>query len=70
MIKRVSVQDLRGLLDVIEMARTALETGCEDEDTIQSIEGACRCSDWVLKEIHRRERKIKGRAALAQGGGE
>lgn len=68
MSKRVSITDLRGLLDAIEMARTALETGCEDEETINSIEGACRCSDWVLKEIHRRERKIAGRATLAQGG--
>lgn len=68
MSKRVSVEDLRGLLDAIEMARTSLETGCEDEDTINSIEGACRCHDWVLKEIHLRERRIAGRAALAQGG--
>lgn len=61
MSQRVTIRDLVGLLSAIEMAQTARESGCDNEETLRDIEGASRCYDWVLKEIHRRER---ARAAL------
>ncbi len=64
MSQRVTIQDLKGLLTAIEMAQTAQESGCEDDETLRDIEGASRCYDWVAKEIRRREGLQSVRAAL------
>jgi len=64
MSARVTIDDLKGLLNAIEMAETALECGCDDEDTIASVHHASRCYRWVLAEIKRRERAQVVRKAL------
>lgn len=57
MKRKVTVANLKGLLTAIEMATTALESGCDDPDTISDVENASACYNWVLKEIQKRERR-------------
>lgn len=64
MAARVTIDDLKGLLNAIEMAETALESGCDDEETISQVNHASRCYRWVLAEIKRRERAQTVRKAL------
>ncbi len=64
MRERVTVKDLRGLLSAIAMAESGIESGCEDETTIEEIRGASRCYLWVLNEIRRREDAKSIRSAL------
>lgn len=64
MATRVTIDDLKGLLSAIEMASTALEAGCDDEETIAQVHHASRCYMWVLAEIKRRERAQIVRKAL------
>lgn len=65
MAARVTVEDLKGVLFAIDMASSLLESGVEDPDTIEQINRAARCYDWVLAEIRRRERRQIVRDAVA-----
>lgn len=61
---RVSIDDLRGLLEVIDLASTMAE-GADEGAHIHKVSAASgNCYDWILREIRRREQRQAVRAAV------
>ena len=63
-MSRVSVDDLRALLDAINFAETAAEGADEGAYIHEMAAQAGNCYDWILREIRRRERRKELRQAV------